>query len=58
MPADEQGRRMRPLGKVVAGRDVFRWASDILEGLESLWARPPLPSIRGWEDDRCMTWVV
>jgi trehalose 6-phosphate synthase len=50
MPADEQGRRMRTLRKVVAGRDVFRWASDILEGLESLWTRPLLPSIRGWEE--------
>jgi trehalose-6-phosphate synthase len=50
MPAQEQARRMRTLRKVVAGRDVFRWASDILEGLESLWTRPLLSSVRGWEE--------
>ena len=36
MPLDERQRRMRALRRVVAGRDVFRWASDILEGLERL----------------------
>ena len=45
MPADERQRRMRALRRVVAGRDVFRWASDILEGLDSLDppARRPAP---------------
>ena len=45
MPADERQRRMRALRRVVAGRDVFRWASDILEGLDSLdpSALPPAP---------------
>lgn len=50
MPLDEQAIRMRAMRKVVAGRDVFRWASDILEGLESLWTRPLLYSVRGWDD--------
>jgi trehalose 6-phosphate synthase/phosphatase len=34
MPADERAARMRALRRVVAGRDVFVWASDILESLE------------------------
>jgi trehalose-6-phosphate synthase/Kef-type K+ transport system membrane component KefB len=50
MPDDEQQRRMRSMRKVVAGRNVFNWASDILEGLESLWTKPLLYSVRGWED--------
>lgn len=50
MPPAEQVRRMRAMRKVVAGRDVFNWASDILEGLESLWTKPLLYSVRGWED--------
>ena len=50
MPADEQARRMRAMRKVVAGRNVFNWASDILEGLESIWTKPLLYSVRGWED--------
>ena len=50
MPEEEQERRMRAMRKVVAGRNVFNWASDILEGLESLWTRPLLYSVRGWED--------
>jgi trehalose-6-phosphate synthase len=36
--------------EVVAGRNVFNWASDILEGLESLWTKPLLYSVRGWEE--------
>ena len=40
MPADEQRRRMRAMRRIVAGRDVFVWASDILEGLERLSPRP------------------
>ena len=45
MPADERRRRMRALRRVVAGRDVFSWASDILEELDSLdpAALPPAP---------------
>ena len=26
--------------RIVAGRNVFGWASDILEGLENLWTKP------------------
>ena len=40
MPGAERHARMRALRRVVAGRNVFIWASDILEGLESLWTRP------------------
>ncbi len=50
MPLDEQAARMRTMRKIVAGRNVFNWASDILEGLESLWTRPLLYSVRGWEE--------
>jgi trehalose 6-phosphate synthase len=50
MPRDEQASRMRAMRKIVAGRNVFSWASDILEGLESLWTRPLLYSVRGWEE--------
>jgi len=50
MTADEQVTRMRAMRKVVAGRNVFNWASDILEGLESLWTKPLLYSVRGWEE--------
>jgi trehalose 6-phosphate synthase len=50
MPDAEQVRRMRTMRKVVAGRNVFNWASDILEGLESLWTKPLLYSVRGWEE--------
>ena len=50
MPADERHARMRALRRVVAGRNVFGWASDILEGLESLWTRPLHYAVRGWED--------
>jgi trehalose 6-phosphate synthase len=50
MPEDEQVKRMRAMRKVVAGRNVFNWASDILEGLESLWTKPLLYSVRGWEE--------
>ena len=47
MPADERRRRMRALRRVVAGRDVFSWASDILEELDSLdpAALPPAPVV-------------
>jgi trehalose-6-phosphate synthase len=50
MPADERRARMRALRRVVAGRNVFGWASDILEGLESLWTQPLHYAVRGWED--------
>lgn len=45
MPADERRRRMGALRRVVAGRDVFNWASDILEHLNNLdpAALPPAP---------------
>ena len=45
MPSDERRRRMQVLRRVVAGRDIFSWASDILEGLENLdpKALPPVP---------------
>jgi trehalose 6-phosphate synthase len=49
MPPEEQAARMRAMRRVVAGRNVFGWASDILEGLESLWTRPLHYSVRGWE---------
>jgi trehalose-6-phosphate synthase len=56
MPAEERRRRMRAMRRVVAGHDVFLWASDILEGLERTAPRPrairgselgPLPRIKG-----------
>ena len=50
MPADERRTRMRALRRAVAGRNVFGWASDILEGLESLWTRPLHYAVRGWEE--------
>jgi hypothetical protein len=36
--------------QVVAGQNVFIWASDILDGLESLWTRPLVYAVRGWEE--------
>jgi trehalose 6-phosphate synthase len=50
MPRDERQQRMRAQRRVVAGRNVFGWASDILEGLESLWTRPLHYSVRRWQD--------
>jgi trehalose 6-phosphate synthase len=56
MPLEERRRRMRAMRRVVAGHDVFLWASDILEGLERTAPRPrairgselgPLPRIKG-----------
>lgn len=45
MPADERQRRMRAMRRIVAGRNIFGWASDILEDLERLDPRalPPVP---------------
>jgi trehalose-6-phosphate synthase len=50
MPAHERRARMAAMRRVVAGRDVFRWASDILEGLESLWSKPLQFAARAPED--------
>jgi trehalose 6-phosphate synthase len=50
MPPAERMRRMRAMRRVVAGSDVFSWASDILEGLETLWTKPLHYSVRGWEE--------
>ena len=50
MPLEQQEARMRSMRRVVAGRNVFSWASDILEGLESLWSSPLHYSVRRWED--------
>ena len=50
MPIDERRARMRAMRRVVAGRNVFGWASDILEGLESLWTKPLHYSVRRWEE--------
>lgn len=47
MSPEEQQRRMRAMRRVVAGHNVFLWASDILEGLERLTPAPR--SIRGPE---------
>ena len=49
MPAEERRLRMRAMRRTVAGRNVFSWASDILEGLESLWTRPLQFAARGSE---------
>jgi trehalose 6-phosphate synthase len=50
MRREERRARMSAQRRVVAGRNVFGWASDILEGLESLWTKPLHYSVRGWED--------
>jgi trehalose-6-phosphate synthase len=50
MPHGERQRRMRAMRRVVAGRNVFGWASDILEGLESLWTKPLHYSVGQWEE--------
>jgi trehalose 6-phosphate synthase len=50
MPLAARQARMRALRRVVAGRNVFGWASDILEGLESLWSKPLHYSVGRWED--------
>jgi len=42
MPKHERRARMAAMRRIVAGRNVFSWASDILEGLESLWTKPLL----------------
>jgi trehalose-6-phosphate synthase len=50
MPRHERRRRMVAMRRVVAGRNVFGWASDILEGLESLWTKPLQYAARAPED--------
>ena len=40
MPRYARTARMRAMRRAVAGRNVFSWASDVLEGLESLWSKP------------------
>jgi trehalose 6-phosphate synthase len=50
MGREERRARMRAMRRVVAGRDVFSWASDILEGLESLWTKPLQYAARAPED--------
>jgi trehalose 6-phosphate synthase len=50
MPLEQRRERMRAMRRAVAGRDVFGWASDILEGLESLWTKPLEYAARAPED--------
>ena len=50
MPQQERRARMRAMRRVVAGRNVFSWASDILEGLESIWTKPLRYAARAPED--------
>jgi trehalose 6-phosphate synthase len=50
MPIEERRRRMLAMRRIVAGRNVFGWASDILEGLESLWTKPLEYAARAPED--------
>jgi trehalose 6-phosphate synthase len=50
MPPGQRLARMRAMRRVVAGRNVFGWASDILEGLESLWTKPLHYAARAPED--------
>ena len=41
MPSDERRERMRRLRRVVAGRNIFAWASEILENLQKLPGKRP-----------------
>jgi trehalose-6-phosphate synthase len=50
MPREQRQARMRRMRRIVAGRNVFSWASDILEGLESLWTKPLQYAARAPED--------
>lgn len=50
MPPVERRARMRAMRRIVAGRNVFSWASDILEGLESIWTKPLRYAARAPED--------
>jgi trehalose-6-phosphate synthase len=46
MPMEERARRMGALRRVVAGRNVFHWASDVLDHLEELPERGAV--VRAW----------
>jgi trehalose-6-phosphate synthase/Kef-type K+ transport system membrane component KefB len=50
LPLEERRFRMRAMRRIVAGRNVFSWASDILEGLESIWTKPLQYAARAPED--------
>jgi trehalose-6-phosphate synthase/Kef-type K+ transport system membrane component KefB len=50
MRPEERRVRMRAMRRVVAGRNVFGWASEILEGLESIWSKPLRYAARAPED--------
>jgi alpha,alpha-trehalose-phosphate synthase [UDP-forming] len=50
LPPTERHARMRAMRRTVAGRNVFGWASDILEGLESIWTKPLQYAARASED--------
>ena len=50
MDPEERRLRMRAMRRSVAGRNVFSWASDILEGLESLWTKPLRYAARAPQD--------
>jgi trehalose 6-phosphate synthase len=54
MSTEEKQRRMRASRRIVAGRNIFGWASDILEGLEDLNPRalPPVPDREPGELER------
>jgi trehalose 6-phosphate synthase len=41
MAPNEHRERMRRLRRVVAGRDVFAWATEILDNLERLRSKRP-----------------
>jgi trehalose-6-phosphate synthase len=49
MPAAERAWRMRALRQVVAGRDVFQWASEILDGLDTV---APPSTVTPWPPAR------
>ena len=50
LPPSERHARMRAMRRTVAGSNVFGWASDILEGLESIWTKPLQYAARASED--------
>ncbi len=50
MDPEDRRLRMRAMRRSVAGRNVFGWASDILEGLESLWTKPLRYAARAPQD--------
>ena len=55
--APNDGGGCAPCGRVVAGRNIFGWASNILEGLERLDPRslPPPPPGKAEGD---VEWVI